>query len=60
MFHLAVIKGKQIKTLIKHHFTRITLAKIMIIFKANQILITSVCSPAGYNLVVFIRWLNCM
>lgn len=55
-----MIKGKQIKTLIKHHFTRITLAKITIIFKANQILIKSLCLPAGYNLVVFGRWLNCM
>jgi hypothetical protein len=39
MFHLAVIKDKQIKILIKYHFPPIILAKIMIRLKASQVLI---------------------
>lgn len=38
MLHLAVIKEKQIKIFIKYHFTPIILSKIMIIPKANQVL----------------------
>lgn len=38
MLHLAVIKEKQIKIFIKYRFTPIILSKIMIILKANQVL----------------------